>query len=131
LEPVSGGPAIASEVPAQATSMIAIPRLQARRGAMTAAHLTVETGNRDAIDLSLKIRLKKSLSIGPLHAGETSEELETVWGALCQRVRVRNRSRLQKNGRIRLKRGILLTSGVCATGAGPMPAMVLSVRSTS
>jgi hypothetical protein len=45
-------------VPAQVTSTIAIPRLQARRGAINALHLTVETGNRNAIDLSLKIRLK-------------------------------------------------------------------------
>ncbi|MFL9995189.1 hypothetical protein PQR34_31830 [Paraburkholderia sediminicola] len=54
LESVSGGPARASEVPAQMTRTTANPRLEARRSAMKAPHLTVDTGNPNAIDFSLK-----------------------------------------------------------------------------
>jgi hypothetical protein len=67
---------------------------------MNALHLMVDTRNPNAIDLSLKNSALKSLSIGPLRVGETSKEVETVCAALCQRVCVRNRRRLQKKGRI-------------------------------
>lgn len=98
---------------------------------MNALHLMVDTGNPNAIDLSLKNSALRSLSIGPLRVGEASKEVETVCAALCQHVRVRNRIRLQKKGRIRLISGFLLTLSVCPTKAGPTPATVLSVRSTS
>lgn len=53
LEPVSGGPATASEVPALMTRTIANPRREARQSAMKVPRLIVVTANPNAIDLSL------------------------------------------------------------------------------